>query len=144
MAIFRDLHTPFTWHGQCGIYFVWVRVHYPRCNCDSPSTQSVCNLEASVITCLWPNAWTGSRRRGTSSDPQGLFMGVKYCYGPLPISNHSFRRGLREQGIDPSRLWMWRLGGKEHHEHRLLHLIMLLLHCSALTRGLQSENLPWV
>lgn len=55
-------------------------------------------------------------------------------------------------------LWDKRMGGEilhilryrgwgqehQHPEHQLLYLIIFLLLCSTLTRGLQSENLPWV
>lgn len=95
------------------------------------------------MTCPWPDSRTCSHRRGPSSAPQGLFMGVKYCYGPRPIFNHG-SWDWENRGYIPLILacgcWGWE---QQHREHRLLYLIIL---CSALRlpRGFNLKNHPWV
>lgn len=41
----------------------------------------VSNLEATIIACLWPNAWTGSIRRGTPR-PTGVIYGGQVLLWP--------------------------------------------------------------
>ena len=133
MAIFQRFVHPYMartmWHplrlGQSALALMYL------CNWDSPSSQSVSNLEPTVITCPWPKARTGCSR-GTSRAPQGLFMGVKHRRGPLPISSHCSWGWVERTGDRFCLYWDVDVGGRSARTVNTDYCISSYSYCVAL------------